>query len=80
MLDRISNFIDNNEFKFTVYEDKIHFLNFKRIISLEDNFISIISNNKRISITGKNFSLKKILKDEMLITGIITKIEVNNVK
>ncbi len=80
MLDKLSNFIDNNEFKFTVYEDKIHFLNFKRIISLEDNFISIISNNKRISITGKNFSLKKILKDEMLITGIITKIEVNNVK
>ena len=80
MLDKLYNFIDDNEFRFTVYENKIHIINYKRIISLENDYISLKSNNKKIAIFGNNLSLNKLLNNEMLISGIITKIEVNNDK
>jgi len=74
----ISNYINDKEFRFTVYENKIHIINFNKIITLEDNYISLLSNNKRISIKGSNLVLVKLLDNELLIKGNITSIEVLN--
>lgn len=78
MFDRLSNYINDKEFRFTVYEEKIHITNYKRIISLEDNYISIQSTHKKVSIYGNNLVLNKLLDNEMLLTGNISKIEVIN--
>ena len=78
MFKYISNYINDKEFRFTVYEDKIHIINFNKIITLEDNYISLLSNNKRISIKGFNLVLVKLLDNELLIKGKITSIEVLN--
>lgn len=78
MLDRLYDYVSDNEFRFTVYENKFNAINFKRILSLEDNFISILSDNKKITVKGDNFILNKLVKDELLITGTIKKIEVVN--
>ena len=48
MFKSINNYINDNIFRFTVYEDKINIINYKRIISLEDNYISINTNDKKI--------------------------------
>ena len=73
-----SNYINDKEFKFTVYENKIHIINFKRIITLEDNYISLLSQNKKINIKGINLLLAKLLDNELLIKGNISSIEVLN--
>ena len=78
MLNRMSQYLNDLDFRFTVYEDKIHIMNYQRIISLEENYISLQSNKKRIKIKGKDFILKKLLDNEMLIKGTITSIEVEN--
>ena len=78
MLDKLNNYINDKEFKFTVYENKIHVINFKRIITLEDNYISLLSKNKRLNINGINLILEKLLDNEMIIKGNINKIEVTN--
>ena len=78
MLEKLNQYINDKEFRFTVFDNKIHVINYKRIISLEDNFISFQSQNKKISITGKDLICNKILQNEMLISGIVSKIEVIN--
>ena len=78
MLERVYEYVNDNEFRFTVYANKIHIINYKRIITLEDNYISFYSPINKISITGNNLSLVKLLDKEMLIKGSITKIEVSN--
>ena len=78
MLERVYEYVNDNEFRFTVYDNKIHIINYKRIITLEDNYISFYSPINKISITGNNLSLVKLLDKEMLIKGSITKIEVSN--
>lgn len=72
----ISNYINDKEFKFTVYNNKIHIINFKRIITLEDNYISLLSQNKKVNIKGNNLVLNKLLNNELLIKGNISNIEV----
>ena len=79
MLERISNYVNDREFRIVFYGDKVHIINYQKIISLENNYISIISNNKKLSITGSNLVLNKLLDNEMLNTGIITKLEVKDV-
>ena len=77
MLDRLTNYINDNTFRFTVYENTIHVLNYKRILILEEDRISFQSKNQKIKIEGEGLILKKILNQEMLITGKIYKIEVS---
>ncbi len=74
----ISNYINDKEFRFTVYDNKIHIINFNKIITLEDNYISILSSSKKINIKGLNLVLVKLLDNELLIKGTITSIEVLN--
>ena len=78
MFNYISNYINDKEFRFTVYDNKIHIINFNKIITLEDNYISILSSSKKINIKGLNLVLVKLLDNELLIKGTITSIEVLN--
>lgn len=78
MFNQLSNYIEDKTFHFTMYEDKIHIINFERLITLEENYFSFSTKHKKITITGENFTLKRLLKKELLITGIISKIEVIN--
>lgn len=78
MFNSISNYINDKEFRFTVYENKIHIINFNRIITLEDNYISLLSKNKKINIKGINLVLTKLIDNELLIKGNISNIEVVN--
>ena len=78
VLNSLNNFINDNTFRFTVYENMINIINYNKIISLEDNYISILSTNKKILIKGNNLVLKKLLDKEILIKGNISNIEVIN--
>ena len=76
MIDSIRDYIKDTDFRFTVYKDKIDIVNYKKIISLEDEKILFLGENQKITIRGKNLTLNKLLDDEILIVGKILKIEV----
>lgn len=77
-MNKIQNFINDNEFRFTIYDDMIHIINYKRIISLEEQYVSIRSPKHKIVIYGNQFCLIRLLKEELLLKGTISKIEVSN--
>ena len=78
MINKIANYLYDKRFKMTVYNDSVYLVNFNRIISIEDNYLSLYSDSNKIIITGNNLVIKKILKDELLVIGRILKIEVIN--
>ena len=78
MINKIANYLYDKRFKMIVYNDSIYLVNFKRIISIEDDYLSLYSDSNKIIITGNNLVIKKILKDELLVIGKILKIEVIN--
>ena len=76
MFNRINNFIKDNEFIINLFEDKIYIKNYQRLVTLENNYISLYTNKKKIIIKGKNINLNKILDKELLIIGEFVSIEV----
>ena len=78
MLDRLNNYIDDKKFKL-IYEDNlIDIINYTRLITIENNYVSLYINNKKIIIKGKELILKKLLDNELLLNGEVTSLEVVN--
>ena len=78
MLEKINQYINDKEFRFTVFENRIHITNFKRIVILEEDLVLLQGNQKKIRIVGTNLVLSRLLDHEMLLIGNIQKIEVEN--
>ena len=76
MFHNIYEYVKDGEFRFTIYNNKIHIVNYKRILSLETERISFIGDGKRIVIKGRNLVLNKLFEEEILILGDILSIEV----
>lgn len=76
MLKEINNYINDKSFKLNLYKDKLNIVNYKKLLSLEENYISVLLDNKKIIVKGNNLYLVKILDKELLIKGHIKNIEV----
>lgn len=79
MKDKVRNYFNDLEFRYTVYNNYLHIINYSKILSLEEERVSILVNNKRIIFKGKGFSLSKLLDQEILINGVVLGVEVNEV-
>lgn len=77
MFNKVREYIKDEEFRLIIFEDRLYATNYDEILSLEDERISLKINNKRIIIKGKRLTLNKLLEKEILIGGIVSKIEVS---
>ncbi len=76
MLKEINNYINDKNFKLSLYKNKLNIVNYKKLLSLEENYISVLLEKKKLIIKGSNLLLIKILDNELLIKGNIKNIEV----
>lgn len=77
MLDRIKDYINDNEFRMTVFIDRIHIINYLKILSLEEERVSFLTTKGRVIIKGNHLCLNKLLDDEVLVSGNVLNIEVD---
>lgn len=75
IVDNFREYMVNNEFVINIYNDKINIINYTSLGMVEDTKISVNSENKNILVTGERLALKKLLNNEILISGVIKKIE-----
>ena len=75
MIKRIVNYIKDNKFKINYVNNSVNVINFDKVLEVTDEVVTIIKENKIILIKGFNLRLSKLLDNEILITGSITKIE-----
>ena len=75
MIKKIANYIKDNNFKINYYNNSLNVVNFDKILEVKDNVVTIIKDNEIILVKGNDLKLSKLLDNEILITGIINKIE-----
>ena len=75
MLRQIKNYIVDDKFRITILNNQVDLMNYTDIVTIQKNMVSIDVYDKKINIKGKNMSLKKLLDNEILIRGLIKKIE-----
>ena len=71
----IRSFINDDELKVTIQNNKINILNYKDIGHFDSNKVIVKCDNKKIIIEGKNLVVSKLINDEILINGDYYKIE-----
>ena len=71
----LRNYISDVEFRVDLYKDKVHIVNYTKIVTIEKSRISIGYSSGMVIIKGKDLALKKLLDDEILIRGIINSVE-----
>jgi len=59
----------------TIYENNLHVFNYDKLEKLSSDEIIIKLNNKIIKIIGNDMKIKQMTKQELLINGIILKVE-----
>lgn len=79
MKESINRYFNDLDFRYTVYSNMLHIINYTKVLSLEEKRVSILFNNKRIVFKGDNFILKKMLDNEVLIRGVVLGVEVNDI-
>ncbi len=77
MFNKLSNYIEDSQFRLTLYDDKLHVINYKEIVSLTDSEVIINTLKGNVYIYGEKLSLLKLVESEVLISGNIKKIEVD---
>ncbi len=78
IFNKVKEYIEDNEFHIDIFENRIHVSNYQRIVSLGNEKIIIAAPHQKIYLHGQKFSLNKMLDDEILIEGILTKMEIIN--
>lgn len=71
----ITNFILERNLEIKIKENEVIIVNYKNISHFESKKIKIECENKNVFIDGDNLIIKKLLKDELLIKGVIKNIE-----
>ena len=75
-ISKIRNYIEDHEFHLDLFENRIHVLNYDKILSLKEEKIVLIIDNKKVTLYGSEFSLNQMLDDELLIEGLLSKVEI----
>ena len=75
----IKDFLFDKKFKITIYDDVINIVNYEKIITLEETRISLMSSSKIITIKGEGLIIRKMLENEVLITGNYSEVVFNEI-
>lgn len=77
MIRKLVDYIKENEFRFTVFQNRIHIINYNEVLSLEENRVSVEYDGGRVVIKGEHLTVNRLLDKEILIYGKILEIEMN---
>ncbi len=75
----IKDFLFDKNFKITIYDGVINIVNYEKIITLEETRISLMSSSKIITIKGEGLIIRKMLENEVLITGKYREVVFNEI-
>ena len=78
MFNKIKEYINDNEFRVTIFKDRVYIVNYLQILGLEEERISLLIPDGRLIIKVLNLHLNKLLDNELLISGKVLLVEVES--
>ena len=76
ILNRVENYLLDNEYKIIIKNNQINVINYDEIIDFSLVKITIRIKQKIISIEGNNLIISKMIDDEVLVSGNISNISI----
>ena len=71
----LKNYLYDLDNYITIYDNYLYVFNYNKLNKISGKEINIILDNKEIIISGNNLLIKQMTKQELLIIGVIMKVE-----
>ena len=75
MIKKVINYIKDKNFKIIYFNNSLNIINYDKILEIKSDVITLEKENNYIFIKGEDLRINKLLDDEILITGLVKKIE-----
>lgn len=75
MLKNIFEVIKDKKIKVILDKEEIYIKNYNKIIDFKDNYLEIDCTKFLLKVTGKELLINEMMDNDVLITGIINKVE-----
>lgn len=75
MFENLKSYVKDNDYLISLMDKKVHCYNYISINKITNNEVIIKFSKVKLLLEGKDFVLKKLDKNELLITGFISNIE-----
>jgi len=75
MFNKITNYFKNEDYSLCIKENKIYIDNYESLIDIDESNLSVLVKGKKIKIYGKNLIINKLVEKELLISGIIERVD-----
>lgn len=77
MLNNLSSYLSSNEYRISILPSGVHVLNYESIVDITSELVIIKVNNRISKIKGKDMKAVKLDKKELLISGTILGVTIN---
>ena len=75
MKDNLINFLYDKNYFINIYDEYIHVFNYQELVSLSSKKIVLKLESFKILIDGSNLFITRLLPNEILIKGNVSKVE-----
>lgn len=71
LTNRVREFLVNQNYYIDIYDNHVHVFHYIDVLTLEEEKIVLQMDSFQLHLKGKNFRVKQLEKQEILITGIL---------
>lgn len=75
LIDSFRNYILDEEFKIQILKNQVNIVNYSNIINFTSKEIIVKCDDIKVTVTGNELIISRLLANEVLISGVIEKIE-----
>ena len=75
---KVRDYLLDDEFKMIILDNKINISNYEKIEYLDNDKVIVKYEKGKINVKGESITVKKLLNNEILITGSIKEIEMKS--
>ncbi len=74
-INNLKEYLNEEDTKIVIFDSKLYVSHYKDIKSFDSNKFILETSDKQVILNGKNISIHKLTKEELLISGDIETIE-----
>jgi len=72
--DNLINFLYDKKYFINIYDNFVHVFNFKELVSLSSNLITLKFDGFNLEVTGSDLFITRLMPKEMLIKGHVANV------
>ena len=77
MISRIQSFLNNHDYNINISRNSFYVSHYDKVLTIQDHYFVILFSDFLLKVNGSGFKLVKMADQELLISGKVKGLEIN---